>query len=141
MANLTVTASQVLPGPGATFADDLLAGEAITAGQLVYRDNSTVPATWKLADNNLSAAASNLGGVALNGAALGQPVKVQNGGDLTIGAGAAPAVGIVYCLSATAGAIAPDADLATGNVVSILGVGKATGVIKLLITNSLVTKA
>jgi hypothetical protein len=48
------------------------------------------------------------------------------GGYLTLGAAAAPTVGIIYCVSATAGGIAPSADLTTGDYVTILGVGATT---------------
>lgn len=141
MADLTVTATQVLPGAesaGATFASGV-AGATITAGQPVYLDTTT--STYKVADNNdTSATLAVVAGIALHGAASGQPLKIQTGGPFTIGAGAAPTVGIIYCLSATAGGIAPSADLATGNRVTILGVGAASNAINLRIYASGQTK-
>jgi hypothetical protein len=65
---------------------------------------------------------------------------VQTAGPITIGAGAAPAVGTIYCLSATAGGIAPSADLATGNRTTILGVGAATNAIVLRVNSSMQVK-
>jgi hypothetical protein len=138
MADLTITASQVLPGAesaGAQFAQGI-AGASITAGQVLYLDSSTN--TYKLADNNdTSQALSVAAGVALHAAGSGQPIRMQIAGPITIGAGAAPGVGSVFCLSATAGGIAPVADLATGNRTTILGVGGASNTIILRIYSSL----
>lgn len=133
MADLSVTASQVLPGlesAGATFANGT-AGASITAGQAVYLD--TAAGTYKLADANDSTATAVVAGIALHAASTGQPLRIQTAGPLTIGAGAAPAVGMIYAVSATAGGIAPQADLTTGHRTSIIGVGTATGVITLRI--------
>jgi hypothetical protein len=130
MADLAITAAQVLPGTdaaGAQFAQGI-AGASITAGQLVYLDSATN--TYKLADNNdTSALLAIVVGVALHAAGTGQPLRVQTAGPITIGAGAAPASGVIYCLSATAGGIAPSADLASGNRTTIVGVGGASNTI------------
>jgi hypothetical protein len=137
MADLTITATQVLPGTdseGAQFAQGL-AGATITAGQVLYLEASSN--TYKLADNNdTSSALAVAAGIALNGASSGQPVRLQTAGPVTIGAGAAPAVATIYVLSATAGGIAPSADLATGNRATILGVGMATNRIQLRINST-----
>lgn len=131
MADLSVTATQVQPGTtDAQFAQGT-AGATITAGQAVYLDAAT--STLKLADCDLSAAAAAAVGIALHGAASGQPLKYQTSGTITIGAGAAPAVGTIYCLSATAGGICPSADLVTTNRATVLGVGAATNTIILKI--------
>jgi len=120
MADLTITASQVLP-VGTSFPSELLlAGAAITAGDALYKDASSL---WQLADANVSAVEANASAIALNDAAVSQPVRGQTGGTITLGAGAAPAAGEVYCVSATAGNIAPDADITTGLFKTILGVG------------------
>lgn len=122
MVDLVITAASVLPGTdteGAQFEAGI-AGASITAGQPVYLDSTTN--TYKLADNNdTSAALSVVRGIALHAAATGQPLKIQTRGPITIGATVAS--GSVYVLSATAGGIAPVADLATGNRCTILGVG------------------
>lgn len=134
MADLTITAAQVLPGgDGSTFINGI-AGATITAGQVVYLDQTT--STYKLADNNDSTATAVAAGIALHGATAGQPLRIQAGGPVTIGAGAAPVVGMVYMLSATAGGIAPHADLIAGHRATILGVGKASGVLQLSIVSS-----
>ena len=126
MANLTITATQILAASTGVDSRTLPAAVAITAGQTVYENAS---GQWDLADANASATTAACKGIALNGAAAGQPVKAHTGGDITLGAGAAPVVGTIYVLSATAGAIAPAADLATGHYVVILGVGKTGNIL------------
>jgi hypothetical protein len=127
MVDFSITASQVLPGSeaaGATFENGI-AGVAVTAGQAVYLEDATK--TFKLADNNdTSAALSVVRGVTLHAASAGQPLRVQTGGPLTIGAGAAIPVGRVVVLSATAGGLAPVSDLTTGNRTTIIGIGGAS---------------
>ena len=122
MVDLVITPASVIPGTdteGAMFEYGT-AGVAITAGQAVYLDSATN--TYRLADNNdTSAALAVVRGVALHAAAAGQPLKIQTRGPITIGATVAS--GSVYVLSATAGGIAPVADLATGNRCTLLGVG------------------
>lgn len=125
MADLTVTAGSVVAGSNATIDKRYLAGATITAGQTVYLDTSTN--TWLLADCDSSATTAVLAGVALNGAASGQPLHVLTAGQLT--AGATVTVGEIYVLSGTAGGIAPEGDLASGDYVSVLGVGISATVI------------
>ncbi len=137
MSALVITASQVL-----AVADDTqivfgTAGATITAGQLVYLDPATQ--TWKLFDGNDTAANTRTPRVAINSAASGQPIAVATGGNLTIGAGAAPVVGTVYAADIVPGSIIPVADLASGNRVTIVGVGKASNQLALVLWNSGVT--
>jgi hypothetical protein len=136
MADLTVTAANVAPGTDATIERNYNAGATITAGQTVYL--STTTNTWLLADANLSQAAAVLGGVALNGAASGQPLAVLTRGNLNPGATAV--VGMVYVLSGTAGGIAPVADGVTGWYTSILGIGTTASNIAVNIQVSNVAK-
>lgn len=127
MAALTITASQVLPGGGAV-AFTANAAVAITAGQVVYKKTD---GTLDLADANGAAATQAVAGIAQNGAAVGQPVRVQTGGVITLGAGAAPVVGTIYVLSGTPAGIAPAADLVTGWRNIVLGVGGATNTLRM----------
>ena len=84
MADLSITAASVLAGSDASIKDGNL-GAAVTAGQVVYLDTSD--SRWKLADNNSATAIVRVpGGIALNGGASGQPVKVLTNGPITIGA-------------------------------------------------------
>lgn len=136
MAAITITAANVAPVAGATIDKTKNAGATITAGQAVYLDTATD--TWKLADANLSAAASLVGGISLNGASSGQPLAVQTGGQITIGATLIK--GTVYVLGATAaGDINPVEDLTTGWYRSVIGVAITTAIMALRIFNSQVT--
>ncbi|MBL9088439.1 MAG: hypothetical protein JNM10_14965 [Planctomycetia bacterium] len=124
MADLTVTASQVKAGAGAVEGTGV-AGTTVTAGQPVYED--ATDGRIKLADSNLSLAAAKARGVALHGALANQPIRYQKGGKVILGAGAAPVKGTIYVASATAGGIAPAADLVSGWHATILGVGDGDG--------------
>ena len=133
MANLTITASQVLKSSGDTKRGT--AGAAITAGAVVYLDVSA--STYKLAQCDGTAEEATVEGIALNDAATSQPFEFQTGGTITLGAGAAPTEGEIYVLSATAGAIAPEADVVTStNYVHVLGVGGATNTLVMGVNNS-----
>ena len=125
MTDLVITATSVV-GDGSGKRAQGTAGEAITAGQVVYFD--TTVNKWKLADSDsATAAAKTAGGIALNGAALNQPVTVQVDGDVTIGA--TLVAGTAYYLSETAGGIQPAADLGAGENVCQLGIATSTTVL------------
>lgn len=120
MAELTITALQVLSGPDADFYQGI-AGQAVTAGQAVYLDVLTN--RLRLADANGSQDSAEVIGLALHEAASEQPLRIQTRGTLTLGAAAAPGASTVYILGATPGGIAPVADKLTGWHTTILGVG------------------
>ncbi len=125
MADLTITATSVVQGSNAV-TEAGLAGAAITAGQVVYRDETT--RKFLLADTDSATAATRRPlGISLNGAALNQPLVVQKAGDVTIGA--ALTAGVVYYLSGTAGGICPVADLTTGDYPVVIGMAKTTAVL------------
>ena len=111
MADLTVTATDVVPVAGAYSSSSGIAGATITAGQVLYLD--AVTTTLKLADNNVDAATAAVVGVALHGATSGQPIEYATSGSLTF---STMVVGETYIVSGTAGAIAPVADISTGRV-------------------------
>jgi hypothetical protein len=123
MADLTITAASVVPGSGYSRSVGI-AGEAITAGQAVYLDSTS--GKWMKADANATGKKS-VGGIALTGSSLNQPIVVLTAGDITIGATVEP--GTAYCLSNTAGGICPQADLTTGDDVVVIGIGKSATVI------------
>lgn len=127
MADVTVTANSVQPGTDTQYADGIL-GATVTAGQTVYLD--TAANTFKLADANASAATAVLAGIAMNGGAAGQPVKVAISG--SINPGFTVTVAAIYVLSATAGGIAPVADLATGHYSVIVGMGVTASSLKII---------
>lgn len=121
-ADLSVTAASVVPGSKAK-TTVYTAGATITAGQAVYFDSSA--GTVKLADANASATTAAVIGIAANGASSGQPVSVITEDD-DFTPGATLTTGTVYILSATAGGIAPVADLTTGWYPGVVFIAKST---------------
>jgi hypothetical protein len=118
MADISVTAANVVAAAGATIRQGT-AGATITAGQPLYED-STASFKLKPAQADVVAEAKCVG-IALHGASNGQPVSFITAGGLNIGA--TLTVGQVYVVSdAAAGGVAPYADLATGDFVTVLGV-------------------
>lgn len=127
MAALTITATSVVAQPGATVIDGT-AGATITAGQVVYLDSTT--GLYGLADTDSATAdARVVAGVALNGAATGQPINILTRGPFTVGATVVRGLG--YYLSPTAGGIAPVADIVTGAYPTFLGFATSTTVLNL----------
>lgn len=132
MADLTVTAANVAKVSGTV--QNGTAGETITAGQALYSD-STDSNHLKLADCDNTSATATFVGIALNGAADGQPIAYLAPG-ATINPGATVTVGEIYVVSGTAGGIAPEGDLATGDYVSVIGVGLTSSQIYIIGYNS-----
>lgn len=136
MSDVVVTSTSVAPitGSGAgidTVIEHGIAAETITAGQSLYLNSSN---QWAKADANASVTLAAARGIALNGAAANQPIAVATNGTLTCGFTAT--VGTIYVVSATAGGIAPSADLVTGWFTTIIGVGLTAGTISLLFHRS-----
>lgn len=132
MADLTITVANVVPGAGAQIKY-AKAGAAISAGKSVYLD----PADnrFKLADcDNASATVRAAYGIAVNSAEIGQPLGVQFGGELALGA--ILAAGEAYYLSPNAGGIAPRADILSGDHTVLLGFAKSTSVLTIDVTAS-----
>lgn len=135
MADISITAANVQAGSNAVIQRGT-AGATVSAGQVPYKD--AADGEYKMADCDSATAAVKVPvGIALNGASDGQPLAVQTGGDITVGG--TLVAGTTYCLSATPGAICPQADLTTGDNVVILGVAKSTTVLALKISVSGVT--
>ena len=134
MADLTVTAASVAFVSGAV-NKEFVAGEAFTAGQAVYLKTSNNK--WMLAQCDGTAEEAGSGtifGIALNTGVLNQPAAVQLSGIIT--AGATVTVGKIYLVSATAGGIAPVADIVTStNKVSVLGIGATASTIDMTMKN------
>lgn len=132
MADLTITAASVVPQSGAKI-DYGTAGATITAGQVLYQDPADLK--WKLADNNSGTAdVRKAKGLAVNGAASGQPVAVVRSGPVAMGA--ILTAGVAYYLSDTAGGICPVADVGAGEYVSIVGLALSTSVLDVRFQNS-----
>lgn len=129
MADITVTAANVRRGADYQQTTGV-AGEAITAGQVVALDTSD--SKVYLADaNSGTSQRKKISGVAIqNAPAVDQPITYQTAG--YVNPGGTVTVGTIYCMSATAGGIAPHGDLASGHTVSILGVGYTTSLIRMV---------
>lgn len=126
-ADLSITAASVLPGADAQLLTGV-AGEALTAGQPVYR--KAADSRWYKADcNSATAEARVASAFAMTGSAPGQPVVVQKAGGLTLGA--TLTAGVAYYLSGTAGGVRPVADNVTGDYPEVLGIASSTTVLKL----------
>ena len=121
MADLSITAANVLWTSGTKVTG--VAGATITAGQPLYLD-STVN-TLKLAQSDGTAAEADAVGIALHAAGSGQPVTYAGHGT-TLNIGATTAKTTTYMVSATAGGIAPQADLVSTNKIVRLGYATAT---------------
>ncbi|CAL8972887.1 hypothetical protein RHODGE_RHODGE_01032 [Rhodoplanes serenus] len=133
MADISITATAVVAGSDAVTAQGT-AGATITAGQAVYIDANGV---LQLADCDAGTAgniARSPVGIALNGGATGQPIVYMKAGDLTLNA--ALTKGARYYLSATAGGIAPEADMTgSGKDVVLLGIARSTTVLAVRMLN------
>ena len=134
MADITITAANVLKGTAARTVEGT-AAVTIAAGQTVYLDSSVN--TYKLADNSASTT-DLVAGIALHSSVANQPIVVQASGNIDLGA--TLTTGETYVLSTTAGGIAPIADLATTEYVTILGVATGTGNLLLAINNTGIQK-
>lgn len=127
MTDLAITAANVLPGSGASLEKGT-AGEALTAGKAVYK--KAADGKWYMADCNSATAEQRVASaIACTGSAAGQPVVVQTGGTITIGA--TLTAGSVYFLSGTAGGIRPGADNTTGDYPESVGMATSTTVLVL----------
>ncbi len=120
MSDITVTAANVNMVSGRKVTGT--AGATITAGQSLYADASDSN-KLKLADAS-AASTDDVAGISLHAAASGQPVQYQESGILDTGA--TLIVGTFYVLSATAGGIAPWADLLQNEFVTLLGMAVTT---------------
>lgn len=136
MADLSITAANVSAGPKATI-DTGTAGATITAGQTLYKD-LTDSSRLKLADQD-AAATAVLAGIALHGAASGQPVDYIKRGKLNLNSGVT--IGRFYCVSSTAGGIGTSTDVTAGKYATYVGVGTATSSIEVAIQVSGVARA
>jgi hypothetical protein len=123
--DLSVTAASVVAGSSSTVENGTL-GATVTAGQLLYK--SSTAGTWALADSDSATAeVRSATGIALNGGASGQPVRVLREGTITIGA--TMTAGVAYYASNTAGGICPVADVGAGEYVGIVGIATSTTVL------------
>lgn len=99
----------------------LIAGEAIAAGELLYRKSDDGKLYKALANGTLEQ--STIYGIAVASAAIGQHVAYLSDGVITVQASAFDAIGVggVLVLSQTAGAAMDVGDLASDDWLAIVG--------------------
>lgn len=111
-ADISITPGNFRAGSTAQFYTGM-AGATITAGQLVAISAST--GRYVLADAN-DAVLCKVAGIAAHAAIDGAPLAVVHySNDMTLG-GTLSTATMIYVLSATAGGIAPAADLSAGGL-------------------------
>lgn len=124
MVAIVITAANVkwISGPVLT---DQLAGEAFTAGLVVYQaDNGT----WLKAQGDgtaVQAGSNNLGVALATADAADARVSIAASGSV-VSYGAVLTAGLVYIIGDIAGSIYPNADAGVADKVSILGLAKST---------------
>jgi hypothetical protein len=118
MADLTITAANIIAATGAAISEGT-AGETITAGMALYKDAADSN-SLKGAQHDGTEAQAECVGIALNGAADGQPVSYITRGTLAMGS--ILTAGVTYVVGAGAGGIAPDADVGSTDYKTVLGV-------------------
>ncbi len=125
MVDIVITAANVVKSSNAVLETGT-AGATITAGQAVYLD--TADQKYKLADSNSATPAIRQPvGIALNGAADGQPLTIIKSGNVTIGA--TITAGVALYLSDTPGGICVVADVGSGEYACIIGIATTTTIL------------
>lgn len=125
-ADLSITAANVKAAGSDAEILRVKFGETVTQGQAVYRKEAD--GEYYKADADLGTAPEAVvEGVAITPGVADDYGYVVTSGPVTIGA--ALTVGEIYVLSGTAGGICPEADLATGDRVTILGVATSASVL------------
>ena len=125
MADLTITAANV-KATSNTGTILVQFGEAVDQGETVYLK----AADWKhwLSDNSTTALAAAVGICLTSNIADGYGL-IAVSGDIDLGS--TLSVGEVYTCSSTAGKIHPDTDLATTEILTVLGFGKTAALFTL----------
>lgn len=119
MADLAITPSEVVHGPDC-FIEWGRAGEAIDAGEAVYRHATTKFYMLAASTENEEAAVR---GLAACSASAGQPLAIVRGGPVDVGAGVP---GATYFLSQTPGKLCDEADVESGYGATVIGTTSLT---------------
>jgi hypothetical protein len=127
-ADISITAANVVPSSSAVIRY-ATAGATVTAGQLVYLDTADTDAQGigkaKLSDANGAAALRVVDGIAVNSASAGQVIAYVVYDPALVIAASGLTANQILLSSATAGGIAPSADLTTGWYLTVVGVVKS----------------
>lgn len=136
MVDITVTPANVTWVSGkAPFKGQ--GGAQIDPGELCYLDPADNE--YKLADGDAVATLTNPA-LALSSGENGRPMILAGKG-ARVNFGATLTAGTIYVASLTAGGIAPDTDLSTGDFVLIVAIGEGTAVATLILEQSAVAHA
>lgn len=122
-ADLSITATNVIPSSAAVIQTGT-AGEALTAGQLVYKKASDRK-FYKADCDSATAEVRDCYGLAVTSSATGAPVSIVIEDSSLQIAASGLTNGTIYLLSATAGGLAPAADATTGWRVTVVAVAKS----------------
>jgi len=136
MVDITVTPANVRWVSG-TAPRKAVAGAQIDPGELVYKDLTTLEHLLADADTD---AASEVDGLAISNGEDGREMWIAPAG-ARCNFGATLTAGTVYALSATAGGIAPEADLATGDYIVVVCIGEGTALANLILAKGPVVHA
>jgi hypothetical protein len=129
MPDLSITAASVLASTSATKAEGV-AGATITAGQSLYIDTADSN-KLKLYDADGSSPVNVFAGIALHGAATGQPIKYATKDPSFTPGFAALAGDSIYGSDTPGGVTKTFSELETADVVTSLGVMTSTTVMNL----------
>jgi hypothetical protein len=142
MADLIITAGSVALGASTTPTRVVQVGEAVTQGMPLY---FATDGKWYQCDANDTAAKAVVGAIALSPAATDGyclvALPATTPGVSIVNLGATLAVGTVYAVSATKGAIAPIADILSTQFVSVIGIATTTALLDFQVSISNTAKA
>jgi hypothetical protein len=125
MADIAIVGNDVLAMPGSIQTSGICGGVA-NAGDVMYQ--SPDDGQWRRAANNSATNGARIpSGIALNGAATGQPLALLTDGNLTVTA--VLNSGTAYYLSVNLGKMCPRTDLVAGMDVCLVGIAKTTTVL------------
>lgn len=137
MTDISITAASVLASSNAVLKMGT-AGEALTAGQPIFKDASAA-GVIKRTISNVSAGEAACDGIALHTSAVNQPIVYAVSGDINLGA--TLVVGQEYIVSSSRGGIAPVSDLTAGWFTTFLGIATSASNLRLAINAGGVAKA
>lgn len=128
MAALSITPANVGLYDSTTENERVNAGESVTQGQVVYF--KTADGEYYLADANGAGDEDEFArGLVISPGGDGVPIIIATGGEVNIGA--TVSVGVAYYVGNTPGSIVPYSDLTSGSKVTLVGVGSASGRLRL----------
>ena len=127
MADFSITPANVVPDSDATIVDGVY-GEAIDAGEWVYRDSSDSN-KLKLADADALATAAAVGMASVSGAS-GVTGKMVTAGHVSTGTVSGAAAGLTTVISTTAGKSCLESDIGSGDFTTLAGIWTSTSKIK-----------